>query len=110
MKKFVAIAMAVVFVLAFAGAVLAVSDTIQLSKSGKAKVVTFTHKAHTGYANNDCKKCHHTGQNTNCKGCHDATGSKGGGKTTKDAFHKQCIDCHKAGGKGPTSCAGCHAG
>jgi hypothetical protein len=84
-------------------------DTIQLSTGGKAKAVAFTHKAHVGYAANDCKKCHHTGQNAGCKSCHDATGAKGGGKTTKDAFHKQCIDCHKTGGKGPTACMGCHA-
>jgi predicted CXXCH cytochrome family protein len=110
MKKTLAVVIAVAFVLAVVGAALAVSDVVELSKGGKAKIVKFTHKAHVGYAKNDCKKCHHTGQNVGCKSCHDATGSKGGGKVTKDAFHKQCVDCHKAAGKGPTACAPCHTG
>ncbi|NLH49026.1 MAG: cytochrome c3 family protein [Myxococcales bacterium] len=110
MKRALAGIIAVAFVMAIAGAALAVTDVIEMSKGGAAKVVKFTHKAHAGYAANDCKKCHHTGQNTNCKGCHDATGSKANGLKGKDAFHKQCKACHTAAGKGPTSCAGCHAG
>jgi hypothetical protein len=109
MKRTVAIVMAVAFLLALAGAAYAVADTIQLSKGGKAKVVNFTHKAHQGYAP-DCKKCHHTGENNKCSTCHTGDGSKGGGKNAKEALHKNCIGCHKDGGKGPTTCSGCHTG
>jgi hypothetical protein len=97
------------FLLAMAGAALAVSDTIKLSTSGKAKVVNFTHKTHADAAG-DCKKCHHTGDKTKCASCHDGSADKGGGKNAKAVFHKNCIGCHKDGGKGPTTCAGCHAG
>jgi len=110
MKKGLIIFLAVAFVAMFAGAILAQSDVIELDKAGTAGKVSFSHKAHLGYAgiSNQCIKCHHKGQNTGCKTCHDATGSKGGNVTTKDAFHKQCKDCHKAAGKGPTTCNGCH--
>jgi hypothetical protein len=27
---------------------------------------------------------------------------------SKTAFHKNCIDCHKAKEKGPTGCMDCH--
>ena len=110
MKKTLAVVITLCFLFALVGTVLAVSDVVDLSAAGKAKVVKFGHKAHDGYAAGDCKKCHHTGENVACKTCHDDTGSKANGINAKTAFHKQCKDCHKAGGKGPTTCAGCHTG
>ncbi|MDP8222012.1 MAG: cytochrome c3 family protein [Candidatus Lernaella stagnicola] len=109
MKKTLAILMALAFVMAIAGAVLAVDDVIKLAKDYKGGL-DFTHKKHNDYAGGNCKTCHHTGENTACHTCHDATGSKAGGINTKTAFHKQCKDCHKKMGKGPTGCKDCHSG
>ena len=65
--------------------------------------VTFDHKLHAEAAG--CKDCHHMGAVTEkCSSCHTADASL----NAKDAFHKNCIDCHKAEEKGPTGCMECH--
>ena len=83
------------------------------------KPVTFTHKKHTEDYKIGCTECHHTwkkeeGKNPKkCAECHTekAEGEKLG---TKRAYHKQCMDCHKALKKeskptGPTTkCTECH--
>jgi Class III cytochrome C family len=111
MRKSVAIFMAVAFLFAIGGVVVAgtAPDVIKLSANYKGGL-DFTHAKHVTYAKDDCKACHHTGENVGCKGCHDATGSKANGMKAKNAFHKQCKDCHKKAGKGPTGCKDCHAG
>ncbi len=39
-----------------------------------------------------------------CNSCHTAEAQM----DSKTAFHKNCIDCHKAKEKGPTGCMDCH--
>jgi hypothetical protein len=75
--------------------------------------VEFTHKAHVGYAG-DCAACHHhspAGEYHPCGKCHSASEVK----TAQDrlpglkaAYHRQCMDCHKAAGSGPMGCTDCH--
>jgi len=65
--------------------------------------VTFNHKLHAEIAS--CKDCHHLGEVTQkCNSCHTADASL----NSKDAFHKNCMDCHKAKEQGPLGCMECH--
>jgi len=81
----------------------------------------FNHKNHVENYKIECKKCHHADKNpaekvTKCTTCHDPAGNiaaeKGGGIKGMDAFHKQCIECHKkeneGGKKAPAKCTECH--
>jgi hypothetical protein len=61
-------------------------------ESAKQGNVTFNHSKHAALK---------------CDQCHKGTPGKIG-KLEKDAAHKMCSDCHKAGKKGPTKCAECH--
>lgn len=92
-------------------------------KPGKLqKAVPFSHSKH---ATVECKECHHTmeadgGAIKKCTdaGCHDSLEfrDKENAKDIKlveNAFHTQCIECHKALKKeqkptGPTACGKCH--
>ena len=86
------------------------------------KAVPFPHSKH---ATVECKDCHHTleadgGVVKKCttSGCHDSLEfrDKANAKDIKlveNAYHAQCIDCHKALKKeqkptGPTACGKCH--
>lgn len=86
------------------------------------KAVPFPHSKH---ATVECVQCHHTleadgGAVKKCttSGCHDSLEfrDKANAKDVKlveNAFHTQCIDCHKALKKdkkptGPTACGKCH--
>ena len=66
--------------------------------------VTFSHKLHAEAA--ACKDCHHMAESPvqKCKSCHTADAKL----NSKDAYHKNCIDCHKEKAKGPTGCMDCH--
>jgi hypothetical protein len=92
------------------------------TKKGKLqKSVAFPHSKH---ASVECKECHHTmeadGAVKQCTsaGCHDSLEfrDKDNAKEVKlveNAFHTQCMDCHKALKKekkptGPTACGKCH--
>jgi opacity protein-like surface antigen len=89
MKKIV---IAMIAVVAFAGAACA-ADVIELpAKNGK---VTFNHKKHAD-AIKDCKACHAT--------------DKGGkiAELGKDFAHKTCKGCHETKKAGPTKCGECH--
>jgi hypothetical protein len=69
--------------------------------------VTFSHGMHALVAD-DCASCHHHSepdQTPSCKECH---GSRPNIPKLKDAYHGQCMGCHKEMGMGPTSCAECH--
>jgi hypothetical protein len=75
----------------------AVINSIQKLKPG----VPFDHRAHVMRAA-DCKECHHKmGEERKCSACHF-------GAKLKDVYHRQCKNCHKKQGKGPTRCEGCH--
>jgi len=79
----------------------------------------FAHDKHNEKAQiGECVVCHHGGKNgvidrvastegTPCAECHRV---KPADKTTglTRAYHKQCIDCHRAKGKGPLACGQCH--
>ena len=67
--------------------------------------VTFSHKGHVDQGVS-CKECHHNGETPvqKCESCHTADAKL----DAKAAYHKNCIDCHKAKEKGPTGCMECH--
>lgn len=94
------------------------------TKEGKPlqKAVPFPHSKHAAV---ECKECHHTmdkdgGKVKACTGagCHDSKEFKDASnakdvKLVENAYHNQCIDCHKklkAEQKptGPTACGKCH--
>ena len=113
MKKvasLVAVIIAVVFSLGVALA--APPEKIVIKEIQKTKApVAFDHKAH-GAKVTACKACHHkdeAGKEQKCSSakCH---GAKAEGKKVdvKEAFHKQCKDCHKKEKKGPVKCDECH--
>jgi hypothetical protein len=117
-------------------------DVIIPSVDEKWGQVKFTHQQHLAFS--DCTYCHHTnkgltlesfkaGQSEKipfCADCHlrqesdpkTPKGSDGTELWSKEAYHINCIDCHKgeitkvpkdAGkvlkqGEGPTKCAACH--
>ena len=109
-------------------------EPIRLMFKTDAGKVLFQHQLHTtssGYGVS-CNDCHHHPEDdeaalracTDCHGkeegiseaalktcteCHEADEIEDTEMMKKaDAFHKQCIDCHKDFEKGPVECAGCH--
>ncbi len=89
--------------------------TLQM-EGGKFGVVPFSHKAHVEKEKIDCATCHHKDKNPKepdkCSSCHMPKDVKDNAPPAKDAFHKNCIDCHKEaaakGKKAPTKCNECH--
>ena len=116
-------------------------DLVIPSVDAKWGPVKFTHQQHIPFS--DCTYCHHTNKGLTlagfnskpekvplCSECHFR--EEGNAKTpknadgtelwSKEAYHSNCIDCHKgeitkkpkdAGpvtkqGEGPTKCAACH--
>lgn len=86
----------------------------------KRLAVRFVHDAHNEKAGlEDCAVCHHdavkdgkmtmesSSEGIPCADCHAADAQKG--TPLQRAFHRQCIECHQKGNKGPTACGGCHA-
>lgn len=86
------------------------------------KAVPFPHSKHAAA---ECKTCHHTIKAAGdpiklCtdSGCHDSLEAKGKDnakdiKLVENAFHGQCIECHKNLKKenkptGPSACGKCH--
>ena len=74
-------------------------------EGGSFGKVTFSHKGHVD-AGTTCKECHHMAESPvqKCESCHTAEAKL----DAKGAYHKNCIDCHKAKEKGPTGCMDCH--
>ncbi|MBE0604338.1 MAG: cytochrome c3 family protein [Deltaproteobacteria bacterium] len=103
-------ALAVALVFGIGVAVAAPPDKMEIKEIQKVKApVAFDHKAHTGIAK-DCKTCHHAdaaGKEQKCSKCH-TDKTEGKKLSLKEAFHKQCKDCHTKQAKGPTKCDGCH--
>lgn len=73
--------------------------------------VKFTHKAHTGYAEN-CKVCHHHHSEIErtpaCRECHGLPFKTLAKPGLKGAYHRQCMNCHRDSGSGPLGCDDCH--
>ncbi len=77
----------------------------------KKPAVRFTHKLHAERVRR-CVSCHHKGEENPklrvaCSECH---GRRSEGKKVelKEAFHKQCKDCHKREKRGPARRNECH--
>jgi uncharacterized paraquat-inducible protein A len=109
MKKFATLFVVILSVVFAASTVLAAAPEKVTFKAEKGNV-TFDHKGHAAKIAK-CAECHHkdeAGKEQKCDKCH-AKG-KGEGKKVelKEALHKNCKDCHKAGKKGPEKCDGCH--
>ncbi len=85
----------------------------ELGKHQRA-LVMFNHKLHSEKF--DCTRCHHGfdkfknnkgSEGQPCDSCHKAQATPGV-MSLKDAFHHECISCHKAMNKGPVMCGQCH--
>lgn len=121
-KRGFIVLIAVFFVFAISFVYAQPKDVYKLHWEGaKFPPTDFNHKNHAEKYKIDCKHCHHTDPNpaekvTKCITCHDPSGdiaaTKGGGIKGMDAYHKQCIDCHKkeneSGKNAPTKCNDCH--
>jgi DnaJ-class molecular chaperone len=87
-----------------------VAETYTLGRLAKIhEPVAFSHEAHTLMAE-DCATCHHhseAGQTPSCDKCHGAS-KESGVPGLKDAYHQQCMGCHREMEMGPTKCAECH--
>jgi len=110
MRKSAILVLAFVIAIGFAAAALSAGPTgkITIKLTGQKNAV-FDHGAHAKAAES-CQKCHHkdaAGKESKCTNCHTATGVNGA-VPGKDAFHKQCIGCHKAKDQGPKTCPACH--
>lgn len=80
----------------------------------------FNHDQHNEKASlYDCSVCHHlyekgkllegemsVGQH--CSECHGLKATDKNKVALMDAYHKQCISCHKEQKKGPITCGECH--
>ncbi len=78
--------------------------------------VKFDHKKHAETLKTACEKCHHELKGKKpgevpkaCATCHKAA-AEGKTPSAKDAFHKDCQECHKQdkAKKAPTTCTKCH--
>ena len=92
-------------------------EPLRLMFNVAAGNVLYNHKIHTvdeGYGLS-CGDCHHTlaedeyADAQSCSECHDPYEGDEEVPKRADAFHLQCINCHKDFGAGPTECTGCHA-
>lgn len=86
-------------------------------EGGKFPPVQFSHGKHSTDYKVDCKVCHHKeadpkAKAQKCTECHDPAEAKNEACKAMDAFHKNCINCHKkeaeAGKAAPTKCNECH--
>lgn len=73
--------------------------------------VEFDHSSHSE-ALKFCTDCHH--RNTKfekiqaCRVCHHPSPEADNGMALEEAYHRQCIDCHKKMDEGPQECSDCH--
>lgn len=127
MKKYLAVILAVIFVMVAVGVIVAAdekkaNDTYTLKAPNGA--VKFDHKKHS--AATKCETCHHASKpekalkspHEACADCHTNPATAPVKTKLQAAFHNPtaqagvCIDCHKkeaaAGKKAPAKCADCH--
>lgn len=106
-------------------------EPIRVVYQGAAGSVFFDHQTHTGVRGYglSCNDCHHHPMDTYdywtcsdchlpeeseilpslCMDCHDEYEVEDYEMLLQtDAFHNQCINCHKDYGAGPLDCAECH--
>lgn len=85
-------------------------------EGGKLPPVSFSHITHTEKTKIDCVKCHHKDKDPKnpelCISCHLIKEVKDNAPMAKEAYHKNCIDCHKEsvakGVAAPVKCNDCH--
>lgn len=107
-------------------------NVVILDQNGSKGIVFFNHNEHQAFVNPDpaypfkaeksatCAGCHHSKSATgviqlwSCRSCHGyetktaATTPVRSKLFADDAFHGNCIPCHRAEKKGPVLCIGCH--
>jgi hypothetical protein len=84
----------------------AVDDEIELGHLvQKFGAVSFDHLLHVEVTDN-CEICHHEEKGYEktpaCRECHNTRDD------LKNAYHEQCLACHKTDDQGPTDCEDCH--
>ena len=112
-----AIILLIVGVLSYAAFPSKIPDRpIRIMFKSAAGKVLFDHQTHTavsGYGIS-CADCHHNlevGEVDNveaCSACHEAESDDPDFPKRSDAFHRQCIGCHKDFESGPVECSACH--
>ncbi len=118
-KKFSTLLVALLFGLVMAGAAFANNgpETIVLDEGGKKGTVIFSHQKHQEKIK--CDACHHGPGHSaykegmkidKCAACHNKQNPEMPKKLQKtmNVFHKNCKNCHKKEGAGPTKCGACH--
>ena len=89
---------------------------LRIAFQSVAGKVIFDHGGHhseSGYGL-ACGECHHTlapdeyDQAGSCTECHAVEEGDEQMPNRADAFHQQCIACHREYGAGPIDCAECH--
>ncbi|MFW5487316.1 MAG: acidic tetraheme cytochrome c3 TmcA [Desulfovibrio sp.] len=79
----------------------------------------FNHDQHMELAEDNCTVCHHvykdgklvegeSSEDVPCSECHKLQPTKDNSMPLQKAYHKNCISCHEAKGKGPVMCGQCH--
>lgn len=120
MRRNLIITILLLFVVASIATAAGLGPTSVKIDAAKAKqgAVTFPHDKHVKAI--ACDKCHHTDKGLKeasdkvkkCSACHldpkDKAPSMRDASLTKNPFHTLCVNCHKAGKKGPTMCNKCH--
>jgi len=117
-KKGLIVLIAVTFLFAISFVYAQPQDVYDLKLEGaKFPPVKFSHAKHSTDYKVDCKVCHHKEADPKvkvqkCTDCHDPAEAKNGASKAMDAYHKNCIDCHKKaveeGKAAPTKCNECH--
>jgi len=83
------------------------------AEGGQATAVTFKHQAHAMERGLPCTSCHHNMAEVGtpaCASCHKLV-QEGEARALEQAYHDQCIGCHKSPPPGktpPTECEQCH--
>jgi hypothetical protein len=111
-KVLASIIMVVVLIVGIAGYCMVEKEPeipIRLLYKTNAGKVFFDHKIHSTEYDIGCSDCHHNyegeGMPESCIECHNKDGEV---STRAEAFHSQCIDCHKEQESGPVKCGECH--
>lgn len=117
-KKGLLVLVAACFLFAISFVYAQLQDVYNLKiEGGKFPPVKFTHAKHSTDYKIDCKVCHHKeadpkAKAQKCTDCHNPAEAKDNVPKAEDAYHKNCIDCHKkeveAGKSAPTKCHECH--
>jgi len=88
--------------------------TVSLSSLAKTyKPIEFDHSMHADDAVEFCTDCHHASKDydriVKCETCHKPGQADGKKVDLLNAYHLQCINCHKKNESGPQECADCHS-